>query len=284
MTKVDQFQSVFRAAEKPVFRYQERSFERILLATDLDPEGCKGFDEQIRFFFGSLGDVAKFTSLGAQDFQNAPELLVLLEKVKPDLIVTYRNLHSEAWRWPFSLGECLDLLTQATSSPVLVVPHPKAGRAAERALKKRNVVMAISGHLAGDDELVNTAAAFTRSDGELWLTHVEDDFEFQRMTRVIGKIPTIDTEVARVAIKEQLLKEPHDYIHSCIEGLNESIQSLRICELVTSGHRLSEYQRLIEEHQVDLLVLHSKDQDQMAMHGLAYPLAIELREVPMLMI
>jgi hypothetical protein len=284
MTKVDQFQSVFRAAEKPVFHYKERSFQHILLATDLDPEGCNKFEEQIRNFLGSVGDVATLTTLGAQDFQNAPELLVLLENLKPDLIVTYRNLHSEAWRWPFSLGECLDLVTQTTQNPVLVVPHPKAGRAAEHALMNTNVVMAISGHLAGDDELVNTAAAFTRHDGQLWLTHVEDDAEFQRISNVIGKIPTIDTEAAQVAIMEQLLKEPHDYIRSCTEDLKESLPTIRISELVTSGHRLSEYRRLIEEHRVDLLVLHSKDEDQMAMHGLAYPLAIELREVPMLML
>jgi hypothetical protein len=50
------------------------------------------------------------------------------------------------------------------------------------------------------------------------------------------------------------------------------------------GHRLSEYKRLIEEHGVDLLVFHTKDEDQLAMHGMAHPLAIELRDVPLLML
>lgn len=30
--------------------------------------------------------------------------------------------------------------------------------------------------------------------------------------------------------------------------------------------------------------MHTKDEDQSAMHGLAYPLAVELRETPLLML
>ena len=55
-------------------------------------------------------------------------------------------------------------------------------------------------------------------------------------------------------------------------------------EVVTLGHHLDEYKRLVIEHDVDLLVMNTKDDDQMAMHGLAYPLAVELRGVPMLLL
>ena len=50
------------------------------------------------------------------------------------------------------------------------------------------------------------------------------------------------------------------------------------------GHRLSEYKRLIGEHEVDLLVMNTKDAEQHAMHGMAYPLAVELRDIPLLML
>lgn len=30
--------------------------------------------------------------------------------------------------------------------------------------------------------------------------------------------------------------------------------------------------------------MNTKDEDQLAMHGLAYPLAVELREIPLLML
>ena len=38
------------------------------------------------------------------------------------------------------------------------------------------------------------------------------------------------------------------------------------------------------QHEADLLVMHTKDEDQLAMHGLAYPLAIEVRTVPLLLL
>ena len=46
----------------------------------------------------------------------------------------------------------------------------------------------------------------------------------------------------------------------------------------------SEYKRLIDEHAVDLLVLNTKDEDQLAMHGIAYALAVEMRQIPLLML
>jgi hypothetical protein len=53
---------------------------------------------------------------------------------------------------------------------------------------------------------------------------------------------------------------------------------------VTHGHHLSEYRRLVQEHDVDLLVMNTKDEGQLAMHGLAYPLAIEIRSIPLLLL
>jgi len=50
------------------------------------------------------------------------------------------------------------------------------------------------------------------------------------------------------------------------------------------GRRLAEYRRLIAVNQIDLLVLNTMDGDQLAMHGQAYPLAVELRQIPLLML
>ena len=47
---------------------------------------------------------------------------------------------------------------------------------------------------------------------------------------------------------------------------------------------LAQYRALVREHEVDLLIMETKDEDQLAMHGLAHPLAIEIREIPLLMI
>jgi hypothetical protein len=47
---------------------------------------------------------------------------------------------------------------------------------------------------------------------------------------------------------------------------------------------LEDYRNLIEEGHVDLLVMRAKEDDQMAMHGMAHPLAVELRSVPILLL
>ena len=101
---------------------------------------------------------------------------------------------------------------------------------------------------------------------------------------MLPRLPELDTLVARERIREQLLKEPADYIESCRRGLAEAGVDLEVEAVVAIGRRLSEYRRLVEQRQVDLLMLNTKDNDQLAMHGLAYPLCVELRDVPLLLL
>ena len=101
---------------------------------------------------------------------------------------------------------------------------------------------------------------------------------------VVGKIPSIDTEEARVSIRDRLLRDARDYIESCVQALSDSGLPLVVDEVVTHGHHLEEYKRIVDEHEADLLVMNTKDDDQLAMHGLAYPLAIEVRSIPLLLL
>ena len=169
----------------------------------------------------------------------------------------------------------------SASVPVLVVPSPHRE---SRIPTHTKTVMAITDHLTGDHHLVSFAARLTDPDGTLLLTHVEDEVVFERYMSTIAKIPTIDTDNARETVLGQLLREPHDYIHSCAEVLHQAGPPIRIEEIVTLGHYLRDYQRLVEKHAVDLLVLNTKQEDQLAMHGVAYPLCVELRDTPILML
>jgi nucleotide-binding universal stress UspA family protein len=283
--KVDQFESTFRSAVKEVYKYRPPELQKVLVVTDLDKEAATTFTDGCRKFLEVLAD-ARWQTVTGEDFHNVAELLNLVVEDDPDLICTYRHLHSNAWKWPHSLGEHVDVLTQVTSCPVMVVPHPERGGALDHAQQDTDVVMAITDHLTGDDRLVNHAARLTMSGGKLYLTHVEDEGVFERYLDVIGKIPQIDTETARETILAQLLKEPRDYIESCAEVLSRDAKerSLTVEAVVTMGHRLSEYERLIQDHEVDLLVMNTKNEDQFAMHGLAYPLAVDLRSIPLLML
>ena len=285
MTNVDQFESVFKSATKISFAYQDIEIRKVLLVTDLQEEPAQQLSAQVRSFLTVLGedDSVNWRTVQGDEFQTVKELLDLVEKEDPDLICAYRHLHSQAWRWPYSLGEALDVLTQVTSSPVLVVPHPRDQRL-EEILKGPRSVMAITDHLTGDHRLVSFAARFTEGSGNLLLTHIEDEAVFGRYIDVISKIPTIATDNAREELQRQLLREPHDYIRSCSDTLQAEGLALKVQEIVSLGHHISDLTRLVEEHQVDLLVLHAKDEDQAAMHGLAYSLAVELRKIPLLML
>ena len=224
MTKVDQFESMFRSASREIFRYEQVNIESVLVVTDRDEVKAKLFGEQTRQFLKVISDDDKvrWRDVNGSEFQTAGELMALVDFAAPNIICTYRNLHSTAWKWPYSLGTHVDLLTQHTNIPVMLLPHPDAERSARHAMENTDTVMAIADRLTGDHSLVNYAVRFTENSGTLWLTHVENEATFDRYMEVISKIPSIETDEARKEVREQLMREPRDYIGDCVSVLREA--------------------------------------------------------------
>ncbi len=288
MTKIDQFESIFRAAAKDKFEPEDVRVDKVLIVTDKDATGSQPFIEEVQAFLKVFSEEynPKWEQVNGDAFSCVNELLELVNQQKPDLICTYRNLHTPATEFPYSLGVYVDVLTQATTVPILLMPRMELQTDSEtRKLIQTGTakVMAITDHLAGDHRLVNVAAKLVRTGGKLLLTHVEDQYYFERFLSVIDKIADIDSEIAKESIMEQLLAEPRDYIESCRQVIEES-GNVEVESIVTVGHLMKDHLRIIEDNHVDLLILHTKDDDQLAMHGLAYPLAVEMRTIPMLMI
>ena len=286
MTIVDQFESVFRSAARTVFQAEPVEIESVLVISDGDGSAAEEFAARSRSFLEILDqrENLRWTTVSGSEYGTVPDLLDRVETERPGLICTHRHLHSESWRWPYTLGEYLDVLTQATTTPVLVIPHPERPEFQQLAGRRPRSVMAMTDHLTGDHRLVNYAAHVTHPGGRLLLGHVEDDAIFERYMEAISKISTINTDVARKEIKARLLKDPEDYVDSCREGLARVWPELTVEAMVTFGHHIRAYRHLVEEHKVDLLVMNTKDEDQLAMHGLAYSLAIELRAIPLLLL
>ena len=286
MTIVDQFESVFRSAARTVFQAEPVEIESVLVISDGDGSAAEEFAARSRSFLEILDqrENLRWTTVSGSEYGTVPDLLDRVETERPGLICTHRHLHSESWRWPYTLGEYLDVLTQATTTPVLVIPHPERPEFQQLAGRRPRSVMAMTDHLTGDHRLVNYAAHVTHPGGRLLLGHVEDDAIFERYMEAISKISTINTDVARKEIKARLLKDPEDYVDSCRKGLARVWPELTVEAMVTSGHHIRAYRHLVEEHKVDLLVMNTKDEDQLAMHGLAYSLAIELRAIPLLLL
>ncbi len=286
MTRIDQFESVFKSADKPVFRYEPFSVGSPMVLTDLDDEAAESFAVLAGKYAGAGGsrEISAQRVIKGADFSTIEECLELIAVGKPDLICTYRGLHSDCWRWGQSLGSYVEVLTQTVSVPVLVFPHPAAAETLSAAEAGCRHVMAMTDHLAGESCLVNAALFFTPAQGTLHLTNLEDQQVFERYMEAIDKIPSIDSAAARDSVLAQILKEARDYIQSCRTVLEEQELDVEIQETVELGLHVADYKRLAAARDVDLLVMNTKDSGQLAMHGLAYELAVELNDIPLLLL
>jgi hypothetical protein len=286
MSTVDQFESVFKAAAKTTYLHETPSFGKVLLVTDMEESESTLYLNLVRQYFEKilLPNETKWEVLSKKEFQTVKDLLGKVEEHRPDILITYRNLRSDSWRWPYSLGEHLDVLTQVTTTPVFVLPHPDRDDASELLGKSPKNVMAVSGHMCGEGTLIKYASAFTPKGGKLLLSHIEDKVTLDRYLDAIEKIPEIDSEVARETLLTRLLNDAKDFSESAREGLAQAGLDISVECMAQLGSRLEDYRKLIEEGQVDLLVMHAKEDDQLAMHGMAHPLAVELRAVPILLL
>ena len=285
MTQIDEFESLFKSADKPVFHLQDIQLKRVMIILDENAVQPEEYADRIKQFVGVIDrpdEHPEFEVVTGDRFQEVQELLARVGEFRPDLICTYRNLHIPATDHPYSLGVYVDVLTQASHIPVLLLPRPEL--IDDQVMKNSDRVMAVTDHLAGDQQLVTYAARFTQRNGQLTLAHIEDEQVFDRYMDVIGKIPSIDTDSAREHILVQLLKEPRDYIQSCQQEIQRLELPISVDSIVTVGHHLVDYKKLIDENQVDLLVINTKDDDQLAMHGMGYPLTVEIREIPLLLV
>lgn len=284
MTKLNTFDSVFRSADKPVYELGRIEVSRVLVVTDMSDLEAEPLLAGLRGFLSVLGEDLEWRHVGGQTYGNVGELLERVEAEAPDLVVTYRHLQSEAWRWPHGLGEYLDVLSQVTKFPILVVPHPEADRAFPHTIANTDTVMAITNHLTADSRLVDYALRFTARAGTCWLTHIESQRQLDYFVSAVQKIPEIETDDVRELVAAQLLKEPRDYIASCRREIEAREEPLKIEAIVAMGDRIAEYRRLVEDHRCDLLVLNTWEGGQPAMQGQAYSLAVELRSIPLLLL
>jgi nucleotide-binding universal stress UspA family protein len=288
MLNVDEFESVFRAADKKKFVYDPPAVARILVVADLEGEDLDEYVKASRALLEPVTAAAErapeWDVKGAGTWEGVEGVLRLVEDGDHDAVVTCRNLNSDAWQWAYSLGIYLNALTRGTQLPVFVTPNPRAYPSMAWRHNRTDSVMAINDSLVGDDLLVSWAARATRDGGKLHLTHMEHDEIFERYIAAISKIPEIDTDTARETLLQQLLREPKEWIATARAALEEAGEDLTVVEHVLRGHRVADYRAIIEEHEVDLVVFPTLEEDRIALHGVAYSLAVELVETPLLMV
>ncbi len=139
-------------------------------------------------------------------------------------------------------------------------------------------------HLTGDSQIINWAARFVPKNGKLVLAHVEDDAAHARYIDIISKIPDLSTDVAKEQILARLLKEPEDFIADVKKVFEREAVPIELVPEIRAGHFIGDYQEILDAHEGDLLVMHTKEDSQMAMKGHAYAIAVEYRHVALLLL
>jgi len=281
--QIDEFESMFKRAEREMFSYVDIPIETVAVVTDGAQDACQRVRTDLVAFQPRLESVTNWRMITGSDYNNVGELLEQVNQDRTDLIVTYRHLHEKAPIPQHSLGVYLDVLTQMTTIPVLVLPGTAM---APGSLTGRvcNRVMVVTDHISGDSRLINYGARMCIAGGTVWLCHVEDDLTFRRYLEAIGRIPDIATDQAEQLIDQQLIKDAGDFIETCIQELNENGPHALYQSEVQRGHHLRVYRDMIDAHDIDLLVTNTKDEGQLAMHGTTYSLSIELLDVSMLLL
>ena len=57
-----------------------------------------------------------------------------------------------------------------------------------------------------------------------------------------------------------------------------------VVPIVGMGHALNDYKQIIDDNNVQMIVLDTQDEDQLAMRGMAYALAVEIQDRPLLLL
>ncbi len=285
MHKLDEFESLFRSAVKDVFNYAAPDLKRVLIVSDLPGAETEALQKRVEHFLRTIDESHDliWQAIGLADWVSVEGLLQKVQSLAPDLIVTYRHLGDPHTDVPHTLGSAVDVLTQATSTPVLLLPPPQR-EDFDQLLTGTHKVMVVTDHITGDDGLVNWGVHFTNKQGTLYLAHVEDDTELERYLEVIDKLRSLDSNAARKDLPEKLLSIPREYIGTIADVLAKHQIEETVVPLVVLGHALGYYKRLMTENDIDLLVLNTKDAQQQAMHAMAHALAVEIRHAPLLLL
>jgi hypothetical protein len=281
--KIDEFESLFRSADKPTMIHDDIEIRRVLIVTDDRAGDTAAQRDAVISFLPTLSQNEpdwQMLEVGVETV--VPSLLSIIQELGPDLIVARRNLSDAKGGAERSLGVLLDEMLWVLSVPVIILPDGFG--ASERVSSPPRTVMVATDHLTGDNRLVDYGARITPADGLLVLAHIEDDASFERYMSVIGKTPEIDTETARTRLREQLMQTPRDYVDACIRVLRDAGVETRIESVVRFGHQANDYRELVQKHGVELLCLHAERDDAPAMLGMAMMIATRFRELPLLLI
>ena len=283
---MDEFESQFKSAVKTPYVYEEISLGSIALVCDEEEAASDELLKKAQSLVPQLAGHSepRWKVFGRDTFTTVSDLLSKLEDFDADLVMAERNLkldHGD--NLIYGLTNYIDALTQVMEAPVLLLPMRETVDMETKRYAPK-AIMVETNHLTGDSRLINWGVRFAEPDRSLHLTHIEDGAAFANYIDAIGKIPEIDTPLAEQTIHDTLLKLPHDFARSARAHLQTKFPELNVEEIVRFGSALSDYESIIDEKAIDLLILNTKERGQLAMNGIAYAMAVEFKDRPLLLL
>lgn len=276
MVTVDEFESQFRRSAKEHFVYEQIAFDRVTFLVD---------DDFVR------DDAQSFVEewLGRQDIQFAvvrispqkpvSEVMREVLSTEPDLVVSYRLLgHTK--EPSHSLGTYIDEASQVLAKPLCLLPA-KFSRSSSR---RPECVLVLSESIVGDSTLVNCGVALVPKVGTLVLADLVDGNAFDNYMDLISKCSFIDTDIARAELADLLMRLASEFESGCIDRLAQEFSSLKLEQFVGFARTVNDYKALLEKYEVELLLFSGKDNNQTAMSALGYALAVEVTDIPLVLL
>lgn len=284
--RFDEFESVFRSAIKETYHYAPPRVKAVAIITDTDTVQAKAAVDGLRERHGGIGRLGEveWHLVHRDSFVGIRELLEQLAELDVGLVVTWRNVFGRAADSPYALGSVLETLTQATRLPVLVMPSSGGRRELPPNMTAIARILVVTHRLTGDRDLLHWGLLLTPDDGTIYLAHVEDEAIFNRYLDAIGRVPSLDTELARSHLAAKLLQLPSDYFDTVVAEMAACDLRENLVPIVCMGNPLQEYAALVREHDIEMVIVNSHDSNQRAIDGTAHALALELGQTPVLML
>ena len=277
MLKLDHFASIFRAADKERILIPHIRISKVLLVTDVDkPESMKAWNKWKSFFPVDI-------TMEVLDGEESRDISLITKKVKDsqcDIIVSYRCLHTDNWRYPYAVGSYVEVLTQMTDIPVLLFPHIYEDQK-EYSIPKS--VLLMSEDLKKEEELLGYASSLCNEESSITLVDLEDTVYLDRILSIISKIPQLDTDMAEKRIREQLQNESLDWVERSKERMAKCSAPPTLHHARLSQSSMSTCIEFVEQSDADMIVLNAKNTDQLSIHGLVYPFMVQFRSLPLLL-
>lgn len=285
MRDLGEFESVFKRALRDQFEYKRLEIRKILVITDLEKPDLAAYEEKVKAYLAPefAAESFEMECLCGDDWSNWSDLKAILDNEEPDLVVTYRLLRVAHPGILTSLGVYVDSMTQVTDYPILLLPNPRL-QGYDSGPETLGMVVVATEHMYADHSLVNFGIRFTPENEQLFLCHIEDQDTFNYYMKAIAKIPELNNDIAKTQLKEQLMAMPKHYAESVAKEIEAHQKKVQLKPLIEFGHLIANYRALIAREAVSLMVFTTKDDTQLAMHSLGYSLAVEFRNMPILLI